>query len=133
MVMAVVRAGIVLILIGLLSPRVFATCGDWLAHPDGLAADSASSAEESGAATAPRSDNSHGAPRPCHGPFCGKSPTAPAAPAPIQIPTASDHVVATLVRLAATGADDRDSALAAQHDAAPLAGHSRRIDHPPQA
>lgn len=127
--LAVIRVSLVVLGLAYFgSSRANATCGDWLAHPNDAGVDQSTPAETP-AATAGR----HESPRPCSGPFCGRTPTAPAAPAPIQVPTASDQLLAALANSSVAVATDRDSALSLVSHAAPQAGFARRIDHPPQA
>jgi hypothetical protein len=58
---------------------------------------------------------------------------APAAPVPVHLPAAGDHVVAALLRASTDSGAERDSSLLPVNDAVRLPGFARRIDHPPQA
>jgi hypothetical protein len=51
----------------------------------------------------------------------------------VQNPTERDHVIAALAQQLSDAATVDSSKLLLPVAASPLAGHSRRIDHPPQA
>jgi hypothetical protein len=121
------------------APQAAATCGDWLAHPLGAVAMDLQSAQEQSAdpVASPVEKASHSqqpspASPPCHGPFCGQAPTAPLAPLPVRLPTISDQF-ANVVGSAAGEIADRQYSHPWPHDASPLAGFVRRIEHPPRA
>jgi hypothetical protein len=120
-----------LVLLG--GAQAHATCGDWLAHPDDGPPAGSAPANHPDSATSPGPLESNSQPGPCRGAFCGQSPSTPIAPPRIQRPTTRDRVVAMLVADEASEAASCDSSLYWQCDAAPLAGFSSRIDHPPRA
>jgi hypothetical protein len=132
-VVVAVRAALAFAFVGVFAAsRASATCGDWLAHPTKAStAENASAADESSSETAAAPTRSPS--RPCHGPFCGQAPWAPAAPAPAPIPTFSDHTFAVLALRIADGDEDDAFSCLFLGDADPLAGFGRRIDHPPRA
>jgi hypothetical protein len=129
----VVRAAAVLAFVGGFGlSRASATCGDWLAHSTKASTDEVSSeVADAGRAVAHAPTRSPS--RPCHGPFCGKAPSTPAAPAPAPVPTFTDQTFAVLALHATDDEHDDNFSCLILDDADPLAGFGRRIDHPPRA
>lgn len=111
-------------------------CGDWLAHGDAIPSNAtqletqqnlaALGTETFGPAGAPA------APRPCHGRGCRNAPQPPAMPMPWRWVSGSDDGTPLLPPVSPSAGLFDPGAVALEEGARALAGHARRIEHPPR-
>jgi hypothetical protein len=122
-----------------LGMRAFATCGDWLAHPDQsptaverTGSDAHVLVDEDGSVDGTLRSSEQPFPLPCHGPYCRNAPTKPVPTAPPTTVNASDKLL-----LAAQGIVcnplSRWSYVSSDTSAHAVRGFPVDIEHPPRA